>query len=63
MSNLETFEIENRLIQADNLGFDPETSIRYAANSVHVSEERVREVYDFLFSFQDRVAQKLNISI
>lgn len=63
MNRIEDFEIENQLIQANNFGFDPETSIRYAANSVHVSEDRVREVYEFLFSFQDRVARTLNISI
>jgi NADH:ubiquinone oxidoreductase subunit E len=63
MSRIEEFEIENRLIQANNSGLDAETSIRYAANSVHVSEDRVREVYEFLFNFQDRVAQKLSISI
>lgn len=62
-NRVEEFEIENRLIQANNFGFDPETSIRFAANSAHVSEDRAREVYEFLFNFQDRIAQKLNISI
>jgi hypothetical protein len=63
MNKIEEFEIENRLIQANNYGLDADTSIRYAANSVHVSEELVREVYDFLFNLQDRVEKKLSICI
>jgi hypothetical protein len=63
MNKIEEFEIENRLIQANNQGLDAETSIRYAANSVHVSEERVKEVYDFLFNLQDSIEKRLSISI
>jgi hypothetical protein len=63
MSRIEDFEIENQLIHANNQGYDQETSIHYAANTVHVSEERVREVYDFLFNLQNNLERRLNISI
>jgi hypothetical protein len=63
VSKVEQFEIESRLIEANNLGFDTESSIRHAANSTHVSESRAREVYDFLFNLQERLEKKLSIAI
>jgi hypothetical protein len=63
MNQTEQFEIESRLIEANNLGFDADTSITHAANSVHVTESRAREVYDFLFNLQERLEKKLSIAI
>jgi hypothetical protein len=63
VNKTEQFEIENRLIEANNLGFDVDTSIHHAANSVHVPVMRAREVYDFLFNLQERLEKKLSIAI
>jgi hypothetical protein len=55
--------IEMSLIEAENDGLSKQEAIEYAARANNVNVEVVRSVYQNLVDLQNRIADKLGISI
>jgi len=55
--------IEMSLIEAENDGLSKQEAIEYAARANNVNIEVVRNVYQNLVDLQNRIADKLGISI
>ncbi len=57
------FAIECALIEAENKGLNGEAMLQYAAQANGASVSEAARVYDFLYNFQNRIAERLGIAL
>lgn len=57
------FAIECALIEAENKGLMGNQMLEYAAQANSVTVQDAARVYDFLYNFQNRIADRLGITM
>ena len=55
------FAIECALIDAENRGLGSDDAVQFAASSNNVAVSEAERVYDLIYRFQDRIADRLGI--
>jgi hypothetical protein len=51
------------LIEAENIGLERDAMLDHAANKAHVQREQAERVYQFLYNYQNRIADRLGIAV
>lgn len=57
------YVIECALIEAENIGLEGDAMLDHAANKAHVQREQAERVYQFLYNYQNRIADRLGIAV
>ncbi|AMQ66123.1 hypothetical protein AAY80_064 [Stenotrophomonas phage vB_SmaS-DLP_6] len=57
------FAIECALIDAENQGLEGDAMLDHAANKCRASREQAQRVFQFLYDYQNRIADRLGIAV